>query len=159
MQSRDTFLREFGGDKQNISRETHKVKIRFQDKENKVDLTFDFEEEDVPSKGDAHVQIAVSSHGFGACNNCWIQADIIQGFFDALLTLKTDGLGEAQLTSISPGELELKVCSMNQQTHISVSGKTTRLVCASTGNFHQSLAFAFAIEPGLLKDIVASIVR
>ena len=118
------------------------MNILFQDKENKVDLTFDFEEEDVPSHGDAHAQITVHSHGFSGSNSCWVQADVIQGFFDALITLKKNGLGEALLTSISPGELELKVFSMKPLGHVSIYGTLTRLIYDPKGHFHQSLAFA-----------------
>ena len=112
------------------------MNIQFQNKENQVDLTFEFEQDDVPSQDDAHVKIVVHSHGFSGVGDCWVQADVIQRFFEELIMLEKTRLGTAQLMSISPGELELTVCSINNRGHIAIYGKASRRLYASETSFH-----------------------
>jgi len=68
---------------------------------------------DLPSQGDGYLTIRVASAGFAGRNNVWVQADSLRSFCRALIALERDRRGEAIMESISPGELNLRIRSVD----------------------------------------------
>ncbi|TLS69221.1 hypothetical protein FEF65_01695 [Mariprofundus erugo] len=109
------------------------------------------EDETLPSYGDAYVIISVNSNGFSGKNDLWVSAEGLQEFCASLVKLEKERIGEATLSSISPGELDLKIYSVDSLGHLAVAGTTGYEVT----NMHHSLTFGFEFEGSQLVKAVA----
>ena len=108
------------------------------------------ENESLQSYGDAYVTVAISSNGYRGHNDLWVSAGSLRSFCRALVALEASRRGAAELESISPDELTLKVHSVTSRGHVAVSGKTGYLVQHESGGFWHSVEFGFEFDPSQL---------
>lgn len=102
------------------------------------------------SNSDLYVGVRVMSNGFTGANDLWLYAPDIHRFCNALRQLEETRSGEAKLASISPGELELTVKSIDSRGHMAVVGKTGYEIIGENGSFTHSVEFGFEIDPSQL---------
>lgn len=112
------------------------------------------EDQTVPSHGDAYVTIRVQSKGFSGHNDLWVQAEAMQSFCSALLILEKNLQGEAHLEAVSPGELALKVHSVNSRGGVGVVGTTGYQVQDDNRAYWHAVSFGFEFEPSQLSVAV-----
>ena len=125
--------------------------LRFWQGENYFELEVAPEEDvSLQSYGDAYVTVEVSSNGFRGHNDLWVSAEGLRGFCRALVALEASRRGTAELESISPDELRLKVHSVTSRGHVAVSGKTGYLIQHESGGFWHSVEFGFEFDPSQL---------
>jgi hypothetical protein len=130
--------------------------IKFSDKSNFIEISLIDMEQDksLPSYGDAYISISVESNGFSGKNNLWVESGAISSFCIDLSDLERNRKGEANLTSMSPNELTLKVYFFNSRGHIGVSGKTSYNALSENASFKHSVEFGFEFDPSQLLDAV-----
>jgi hypothetical protein len=126
--------------------------MKIENGDNFIELEVSLEEDDsLPSKGDAYAMISVNSNGFSGKNDLWVMAEVLQAFCIALIKLEKERKGEAILTSISPGELFVKIYSIDSLGHMAVSGTTGYQI----DNMQHSVTFGFQFDPSQLIKVVA----
>jgi len=125
--------------------------IRFDNHNNYFELDLATQEkEDLPSKGDAYVTIKLSSNGFSGQNDLWVLSESLFYFCRSLIALEKTRKGEALVESISPGELNLQIFSIDSLGHMGVRGKTGFKVFNGTDLFPHSVTFGFEFDPSQL---------
>jgi hypothetical protein len=125
--------------------------LRFCEGENYFELKVSPEENvSLQSYGDAYITVEVSSSGFRGHNDLWVSSESLRGFCRALVTLEASRRGEAELESMSPEELHLKVHSITSRGHMAVFGKTGYLVQHESGGFWHAVEFGFEFDPSQL---------
>ena len=130
--------------------------LRFWQGEDYFELAVAPEEDaSLQGHGDAYVTVEVRSNGFGGHNDLWVSAESLRGFCRALVALEASRRGAAELESISPDELHLKVSSITSRGHVAVSGKTGYLVQQESGGFWHSVEFGFEFDPSQLTSAAA----
>lgn len=112
------------------------------------------EDQMLSSHGDAYVTVKVQSKGFSGHNDLWVLAEAMQSFCSALIKLEKNLQGEAHLEAISPGELELKVRSVNSRGGIGVVGTTGYQVQDEGREYRHAVSFGFEFEPSQLSVAV-----
>lgn len=112
------------------------------------------ESENLPSHGDAHVTVRISSNGFSGHNDLWVLASQLQSFCQNLVTLKHQRQGEAVLEAISPGELLLAIRSVNSCGHMLVEGSTGFHVFRENSHPWHSVQFGFEFDPSQLSKAI-----
>ena len=112
------------------------------------------EDQSLPAQGDAYVTIKVQSRGFTGHNDLWVQSEAMQSFCSALVSLERNLKGEASLEVISPGELSLKVCSVNSRGGVGVAGTTGYLVQSENTEYLHAVSFGFEFEPSQLSAAI-----
>lgn len=128
-----------------------KCMLRFWEGEDFFELDVTPEEDaGLQSYGDAYVTVEVNSKGFRGHNDLWVSAESLRGFCRSLVTLEASRRGVAELESISPGELHVKVHSVTSRGHVAVSGKTGYLVRHEGGGFWHAVEFGFEFDPSQL---------
>ena len=129
--------------------------MRFQDKEDYLELHLvTVEQEDLPSNADAYMTVNVYSSGFEGHNDLWVSGDALCAFCKALITLEKMRQGEAMLEAVSPGELDIKVCSVSSGGHMAVIGSTAYEVQREHGVLPHSIRFGFEFEPAQLVEAI-----
>ena len=129
----------------------HKSMLRFWQGENHFELAVSPEEDaSLQSYGDAYVTVEVRSSSFRGHNDLWVSGESLRGFCRALVALEASRRGAAELESISPDELRLKVHSVSSRGHVAVSGKTGYLIQHESGGFWHSVEFGFEFDPSQL---------
>ncbi len=129
--------------------------IRFHDQDNFVELDLVQEEgATLPSRGDAYVTLRVSSAGFSGHNDLWVFSQSLSSFCLSLVSLERDRRGEAVLESISPGELSLRIRSVDRAGHMAIEGKTGYPVQREHGLIEHSVQFGFEFDPSQLLKAV-----
>lgn len=127
--------------------------MKIENGDNFIELEVSLEEDDsLPSKGDIYVIISLNSNSFSGKNDLWVMAKDFQSFCAALIKLEKERKGEATLTSISPGELELKFQSIDSLGHLAVSGTTGYEI----DNMPHCVTFGFEFDPQELVKAVAT---
>ncbi len=125
--------------------------LRFWQDDNDFELEVTPEESaSLPSYGDAYVTVEVSSNGFRGHNDLWVSSESLRTFCRALVALEVSRRGVAELESISPGELHIKIHSVTSLGHVAVSGKTGYLAQHAEGSFWHGVEFGFAFDPSQL---------
>ena len=79
------------------------------------------------SGGDVRVDIRVRFGDFSGVADAWILREVWHGFIESLRTLERRRQGEAAVRSISPGELSLRVFSLDRAGHMAVEGEVGTL--------------------------------
>ena len=112
-----------------------------------------------PRAGDFRAIVRVSTRGFDGTNeHVWVAADDFQRFVEAVRVLERDRRGEAQLTSLSPDDLELSIRVRDRAGHVTASGFVGRTSCGSSGEFVTArVGFSFDVDPTYLPGIVAEL--
>jgi len=125
--------------------------MKIQDGDNYLELAVNLEaDETLPSYGDAYILLKVSSNGYCGKNDLWVHYSDLKKFCKDIIDLEKYRKGEAVLSSMSPGELELRVFSSNSRGHMAVSGTTGYTVMGNEASFKHSVTFGFAFEPSQL---------
>lgn len=125
--------------------------LRFWQGENYFELEVSPEEgESFQSYGDAYVTVAVSSNGYRGHNDLWVSGESLRIFCRALVELEATRRGAAELESIAPGEMNLKVHSITSRGHVAVTGKTGYLIQHESGGFWHAVEFGFEFDPSQL---------
>ena len=128
--------------------------MKIENADNFIELDIEIEsEKSLPSFGDAYVSIIVSSHGFSGRNQVWVQREELKSFCTSLVKLEKYRKGEATLNSISPGELKLRIYSVDSQGHLAIEGSTGYVVSSDLNEHNHSVSFGFSIEPNQLVKI------
>jgi hypothetical protein len=129
--------------------------LRFWQGENYLELDASPEEDaSLQSYGDAYVTVAVCSNGFRGHNDLWVSGESLRRFCRALVALEASRRGAAELESISPDELHLKVHSVTSRGHVAVSGRTGYLVQHESGGFWHAVEFGFEFDASQLASAV-----
>jgi hypothetical protein len=114
--------------------------------ENFVELEVQLEcDSSLPSYGDALISIVVSSNGYHGKNQVWVSQQELKEFGEALSELEINRKGWAILTSISPGELYLKIYAYDGLGHLAIEGEIGYVVTGLV-NFKHSGKFGFTID-------------
>src|SRR5262245_11171968 len=128
-----------------------KSMLRFWQGENYFELEVSPEEDKgVQSYRDAYVSVEVCSNGFRGHNDLWVLSESLRSFCRALVALEVSRRGAAELVSISPNELDVKVHSITSRGHVAISGKTGYLVQHESDGFWHSVEFGFEFDPSQL---------
>ena len=96
------------------------------------------------------VEVEVRRAGFRGATETWVQREAWMGFAQDLTVLDQRRQGEAQVVSISPGELELVVKSVDRSGHVAVTGKI------GVRSFDREVCLAFspmAFDPSQLPEV------
>jgi hypothetical protein len=126
--------------------------IRLDSKNDFVELDLATQETtDLPSRGDGHMTVRVSSSGFTGHNDLWVLAAALRSFCQSLVALERDRRGEAVLESISPDELRIVVRSVDSRGHMAVEGSTGHGVQRENSRPWHSVAFGFEFDPSQLE--------
>lgn len=88
-----------------------------------------------------------------AKNDLWLLGADFQRFCTELVELEATRKGEAKIESVSPGELELTVGSIDSLGHLAVWGKTGYHVLG-TSDYYHSVEFGFEFDPSQLQRAV-----
>ena len=125
--------------------------IRFGTEDNFIEIDLASQEEaDLPSRGDAYVTVKVQSHGFSGHNDLWLLADSLRSFCAALVSLEAKRQGEARIEGISPGELDLRIFSVDRLGHMAVEGITGYGIQSENAIFPHSVRFGLEFDPSQL---------
>ena len=108
----------------------------------------------IPSYGDAQLSLRVQSHGYIASTTVWVEREQLQLFSEALSNLGTSLQGEAVLSSISPGELSLKLFSVSPYGHVAVEGSIGSHIHSANSTHWHSVTFGFEFENTQLAQAV-----
>ena len=129
--------------------------LTFYSAKGKLDVSIVSEETDeLPSKGDVRISVLIKSNGFRGHNDIWLDGENFDSFCRALIELETNRQGEAKIKSLSPGEFELTIGSLDSVGHIGVWGKTGYHVMSPIKNFFHAVEFGFEVEPSQLQQAV-----
>jgi hypothetical protein len=131
--------------------------MRFEDKDDFVEIDLASQENaELRSQGDGCLRIRISSAGFTGHSNVWVLADSLRSFCRALLALERDRRGEATIESISPGELKLKIRSVDSLGHMTIEGSTGHSIQRRCVRTWHSVAFGLEFDPSQLVRAVAA---
>ena len=129
--------------------------LRFQEHEDFVEIRLVSQEPDnLPSRGDAYLSIQVSSAGFTGHNDLWVVAAALHCFCEDLLALERERRGQAMLESISPGELGLRIRSIDSLGHMAAEGFTGHGVQRQLFRPWHAVHFGFEFDPSQLVNAV-----
>jgi hypothetical protein len=94
--------------------------------------------------------------GFTGHNDLWVSSTILREFCSALIALERDRRGRAELTSISPNELQVVVRSIDSRGHMSVEGSTGYHVQREGRLVWHAVHFGFEFDPSQLVRAAAT---
>lgn len=127
--------------------------MKIESEGNYIELEIQLEtESSLSSYGDALIGIVISSNGYQGKNQVWVAKQELESFYESLLSLERDRSGEAVLTSMSPGELFLRIFSYDRRGHMAIEGETGHYIIGDVG-FNHAVKFGFTIEPEQLVKI------
>ena len=132
--------------------------ILCQGRDHKVELGFNVEKEDVPSKGDAQVNVVISSHGLSGRHTVWVEATVVDDFSKSLVEVLKARRGQAVLTSISPNELTLSIEAVGRRGHVAICGQMSHIVRDGEHSFQHSMTFGFEIDAEHFEKGVGSLI-
>jgi len=129
--------------------------FRFSNHDNIFEMSVFVEEEpQLPSFGDAKLEVSAVSHGFEGKASAWAHAEEMKKFCLGLIALNQSLSGEANLSSMSPNELTLKVFAANSRGQLAVQGSIGHHVISENRSFWHSVSFGFEFEPSQLASVV-----
>jgi hypothetical protein len=130
--------------------------LSFSDGSNLFEMSVAIEEDrTLQSFGDALVTSKIESKGFSGHNDLWVLGAELAKFCKALLVLERGIEGAAELQSLSPNELELKVMAVTSRGHVAIAGSTGYDVQLENSTQWHSVAFGFEFEQTQLSEAVA----
>lgn len=106
------------------------------------------------SYGDARLTLRVHSHGYVGSSIAWAARKQLAQFSTALADLESSLQGEATLSSMSPGELDLKVFSTSRRGHIGLAGTIGCQINDANATFLHSVSFGFEFECSQLTELL-----
>jgi hypothetical protein len=108
----------------------------------------------LPSYGDAQLLLRVQSKGFTGQAMAWVRGDELAAFNKALVSLNVTLRGEATLSSMSPGELALKLLSVSSRGSLAVQGSVGHHIHSENSMFWHSVSFGFEFEQSQLEHAI-----
>jgi hypothetical protein len=94
------------------------------------------------------------SDGFSGHTETWITASQLRTFAQSLIRTETSRKSSAQLQSISPGELELRIEPISSRGHFGVFASVGLAVHQEHGVREQRVSIAFEFDPSQLSSAV-----
>lgn len=108
----------------------------------------------LPSYEDGRATAAVRSDEFSGRSHCWISNSELHEFCRGLIALENVRNGSTKLTSMSPGELSIRIFSVSPLGHMAIQGTVGQHVFAAQGGFPHSISFGFEFDPSQLAAVV-----
>lgn len=107
-------------------------------------------------KGDLRLRIVLTSRRFSGTNEqVWIQADDFARFLGDLQALERDRQGEAKVSSMSPGDFDLRVRVRDGAGHVSAEGFLGTASYGDTGAAVKAkVGFSIDVDPTALPGIL-----
>ncbi len=99
-------------------------------------------------------QVEVSDRGFTASSSVWAAADDVHIFASQLRQCQRMGRSQALLSSMSPGELELRVEPSDALGHFQVVYRVGRHRLNNAGRQAAAVTGGFDLDPYLLEQMV-----
>lgn len=112
------------------------------------------EDSSIQSFGNARLSLRVQSHAFIGSSTVWVGREQLKQFSEDLSRLEKSLRGEAVLSSMSPGELSLKLLSVSSRGHVAIEGSIGRYVHSANSRFWHSVTFGFEFENTQLTEAV-----
>ncbi|XGV95719.1 MAG: hypothetical protein ACAF41_23625 [Leptolyngbya sp. BL-A-14] len=100
----------------------------------------------LPTPGDTRFEIRVESFGFAGQGWMWVDRESLKSFVAQLRELENQRQGEAELSSMSPGQFWLRIFSTDSLGHVALVGQLSRV--------EHELKFGFSFDPSALPSIV-----
>jgi hypothetical protein len=131
--------------------------LRFDDHENYLEIDLLSQETaKLPCRGDSHLAVRVASGTFAGQSHPWVTGAALRSFCTALAALERNRRGEASLASMSPGELDLRIRSVDSCGHMAIEGSTGCHIHRDHSLAWQAVHFGFEFEPFQLAKAVAT---
>ncbi len=102
----------------------------------------------LPTPGNLHLKITVQSHGFSGQCQAWIDNPSLRYFIAQLKDLKSNREGSAEIASILPGQLWLRISVIDSFGNTELTGRLSQL--------EHTLEFSFGFCPSNLGNIIDS---
>jgi hypothetical protein len=99
-----------------------------------------------PSHGDARLSMTVASGDFAGRGYCWVERDTLDRFARAMNGMQERVEGQAELRSMSPGELALTIHSVSARGVFAVEGQLGTRVQGDAHAFPHAVTFGFEVE-------------
>lgn len=103
---------------------------------------------------DYQMSVEASSYEYRGVASAYVSAEELSAFKSSLIALEEKRQGKATLASISPGEVDITVCSIDKLGHMGVLGKLQSRVYSANGVFNNALQFEFEFDPFSLPRFV-----
>ncbi|MBE9182755.1 hypothetical protein IQ268_29915 [Oculatella sp. LEGE 06141] len=103
-----------------------------------------------PTPGDTRFEISVQSFGFAGQAWMWVDLQSLRSFVNQLQELEKQRQGEAELSSMSPGQFWLRIFSTDSLGHMALVGHLS----GHLSRFKHELKFGFSFDPSALPSIV-----
>ena len=134
-----------------------KAMLRFEDHESSIEIELLSQETaDSPGRGDSRLAVLVTSSGFSGRGHPWVTEAALRSFCAALVALEHNRRGEAAMESMSPGELVLRIGSVDSCGHMAVEGSIGCHVHRDHSNPWHAVHFGFEFDPSQLTTAVAT---
>ena len=110
----------------------------------------------LPTPGNTRLNVTICSSGFRGSGSTWVDSTRLAAFLDELRVLDRQRRGVAELESISPGEFQLRIQSVDRKGHLAVGGRLVQRVHGGDAGPHQHLVeFGFEFDPSILPHVLA----
>ena len=107
--------------------------------------------------GDVRLLVDVVSVGFSGRAAVWVAADALNEFVRHLRTLEQERRGAATLASMSPGELDLELKSINARGGMAIIAAVVHHEHLGDGGpYAHGVKVGFEFDPTMLPEILAS---
>jgi len=100
----------------------------------------------LPTPGNLLLNIVVQSHGFSGQGQAWIDNPSLRYFIAQLKHLKANREGSAEIASILPGQLWLRISVIDSFGNTELTGRLSQL--------EHTLEFSFGFCPSNLGNII-----
>jgi hypothetical protein len=105
-----------------------KMKIVICEDDNFIDIAVsEWTSASLPTPRMLHLEIAVQSHGFSGQGQAWIDTPSLRYFIAQLKQLKANREGSAEIASILPGQLWLRISVIDSFGQTELTGKLSQL--------------------------------
>lgn len=105
--------------------------------------------------GDVRISVRARLKEFSGAADAWILRETWRDFLAQLTQLERERTGDAQLASISPGELRLRIFALDRAGHMAAEGELTASFLASHEPRLTSLKFgAIEFDPSALPSLL-----
>jgi hypothetical protein len=100
------------------------------------------------------VSFEIRVQSFGFAGQCWTSIDALslRSFDEQLRKLENQRQGKAEVSSMSPREFWLKICSIDSLGHMALFGRLCRFEVGL--RYEHLLEFGFSFDPSVLPSIV-----
>ncbi len=108
-----------------------------------------------PDTGDLRLAVRLSSRQFAGYNDStWVRASSWRSFLDELRRMEEQRAGQAQLVSMSPSDLALRIFVRDRAGHVAVEGHVGKDLVWSDGAHAAHIPFRLELDPSTLPQTV-----